>query len=97
MSQNGKDFYAVNVHATAFATDDTKQKHIDKYIEILNEINSSGDLFVSGGDLNSVPPGSEIDFAKLTGARARFAMVIIKTIQHITAHILATLKANQIS
>ena len=52
LSQNGKDFYAVNVHATAFATDDTKQKHIDKYIEILNEINSSGDLYVSGGDLN---------------------------------------------
>ena len=64
LSQNGKDFYAVNVHATAFATDDTKQKHIDKYIEILNEINSSGDLFVSGGDLNSVPPGSEIDFCE---------------------------------
>ncbi len=64
LSQNGKDFYAVNIHATAFATDDTKQKHIDKYIEILNEINSSGDLFVSGGDLNSVPPGSEIDFCE---------------------------------
>ena len=25
------DLYAVNVHATAFATDDTKQKHIDKF------------------------------------------------------------------
>ena len=33
LSQNGKDFYAVNTHATAFATDDTKQKHINKYLE----------------------------------------------------------------
>ena len=40
------------------------KKHIDKYIEILNEINSSGDLFVSGGDSNSVPPSSEIDFCE---------------------------------
>ncbi len=62
--QNGKDFYAVNIHATAFATDNTKQKHIDKYIEVLDEINNNGDLFVAGGDLNSVPPGSEIDFCE---------------------------------
>ena len=25
------NFYAVNIHATAFATDDTKQRHIDKF------------------------------------------------------------------
>ncbi|MFL2998744.1 MAG: endonuclease/exonuclease/phosphatase family protein [Candidatus Neomarinimicrobiota bacterium] len=64
LARDGKDFYAVNIHATAFATDDTKQKHINKYIEVLNEINNVGDLFVTGGDLNSVPPGSTIDFCE---------------------------------
>ena len=57
-----EDFYAVNVHATAFATDDTKQKHVDQFIEILDEINSDGYDFVAGGDLNSVPPGAETDY-----------------------------------
>ena len=59
----GQDrFYAVNIHATAFATDDTKQRHIDKFSEVLDEIDAAGYGFVSGGDLNSVPPGAEIDF-----------------------------------
>ncbi|MBT6711901.1 MAG: hypothetical protein HOB22_09315, partial [Candidatus Marinimicrobia bacterium] len=62
LAQGAKDFYAVDIHATAFATDDTKQQHIDKYVETLAEIQSSGDYFVTGGDLNSVPPGSVIDF-----------------------------------
>jgi len=62
LSQEGKDFYAVNIHATAFATDDTKQNHINKYIEVLDEIDNAGNIFVTGGDLNSVPPGAEYDF-----------------------------------
>jgi len=62
LAQGSKDFYAVDIHATAFATDDTKQQHIDKYVETLAEIQSSGDYFVTGGDLNSVPPGSVTDF-----------------------------------
>lgn len=65
LAQEGKDFYAVNIHATAFATDDTKQKHIDKYIEVLNSIDNEGNVFVSGGDLNSVPPGAGYDFCLL--------------------------------
>ena len=62
LEQGGNDFYAVNIHATAFATDDTKQKHIEKYLEVLSTINADGHIFVSGGDLNSVPSGSVIDF-----------------------------------
>jgi len=59
------DLYAVNIHATAFATDDTKQKHIDKYMDILSEINIAGGRFVAGGDLNSLPPGAAvIDFCE---------------------------------
>ena len=62
LSKDGKDLYAVNIHATAFATDHTKQKYINKYIDTLNDIQNDGDYFVAGGDLNSVPPGSAIDF-----------------------------------
>ena len=51
--------YAVNIHATAFATDDTKEKHIEKYKEVLDDLHSQEVLFVTGGDLNSVPPGAE--------------------------------------
>ena len=60
--QGQDSFYAVNTHATAFATDDTKQRHIDKFSEVLDEIDEAGYVFVAGGDLNSVPPGAEIDF-----------------------------------
>jgi len=62
LAQNGKDLFAVNIHATAFATDDTKQQHINKYVEVLGDISATGNLFVTGGDLNSVPPGSVVDF-----------------------------------
>jgi endonuclease/exonuclease/phosphatase family metal-dependent hydrolase len=51
--------YAVNIHATAFATDDTKEKHIEKYKEVLDDLNSQDILFVTGGDLNSVPPSAD--------------------------------------
>ncbi|MBA65003.1 MAG: hypothetical protein CMG55_04295 [Candidatus Marinimicrobia bacterium] len=60
--QNDKEFFVVNIHATAFATDDTKEKHIERYLEVLNSINGDGHIFVSGGDLNSIPTGSIIDF-----------------------------------
>lgn len=64
LSQNGRDFFAVDIHATAFATDDTKEKHIEQYSEILDRIVAENGDFVSGGDLNSVPPGSVIDFCE---------------------------------
>ena len=51
--------YAVNIHATAFATDDTKEKHIEKYKEVLDDLHSQDVLFVTGGDLNSVPPSAD--------------------------------------
>ncbi len=53
------DFYAVNTHSTAFATDDTKQKHIDTFYETLQDIDENGYVFISGGDLNSIPPGAD--------------------------------------
>ena len=55
---NQNDFYAVCAHTTAFATDDTKQKHVETFEQILNDLNMGGATFVAGGDLNSIPPGA---------------------------------------
>ena len=65
LAQSGKDFFAVDIHATAFATDETKQQHLIKYSEVLSEIANNNGVFVSGGDLNSVPPNSTVDFCML--------------------------------
>mgnify|MGYP001162850023 FL=1 len=54
----GTPFYAVNAHLTAFATDDTKQKHISGFKNILDDIVDSGSNFVAGGDLNALPPNA---------------------------------------
>ena len=52
--------------ATAFATDDTKQKHIDKYKSVLDELDELGEDFITGGDLNSLPPNAQkIDFCEI--------------------------------
>ena len=53
------DFYAVNIHASAFATDDTKHQHILAFKSELDNIVSSGGWFVAGGDLNTLPPDSD--------------------------------------
>jgi len=59
------NFYAVNIHATAFAKDDTKQKHIDEYVNVLNGIEENDDIFISGGDLNALTPWtSKRDFCE---------------------------------
>ena len=36
-----------------------KKKHIKKYKEVLDELNDQGAMFVTGGDLNSIPPGAD--------------------------------------
>ncbi len=53
------DFYAVNIHATAFATDDTKQKHITRYKEVLDTLVNLEAIFITGGDFNSIPTDAE--------------------------------------
>ena len=50
---------AVNLHISAFATDDTKQKQIIQLKDELDRINTSGGYFVAGGDFNTLPPGSD--------------------------------------
>ena len=59
----GTSFYAVNTHLTAFATDETKQKHIMGFKDVLDGITADGDNFVAGGDLNELPPNaSKLDY-----------------------------------
>ncbi|MFZ4522079.1 MAG: endonuclease/exonuclease/phosphatase family protein [Bacteroidales bacterium] len=53
------NFYAINIHASAFATDDTKQKHIKQFKDELDRISKNGGWFVAGGDMNTLPPGSD--------------------------------------
>jgi endonuclease/exonuclease/phosphatase family metal-dependent hydrolase len=54
-----KNFYAVNIHASAFATDDTKHQHIVAFKKELDNITATGNWFVAGGDLNTLPPNSD--------------------------------------
>ncbi|HOY30648.1 MAG TPA: endonuclease/exonuclease/phosphatase family protein [Bacteroidales bacterium] len=53
-----KELAVVNIHASAFATDDTKHKHYQEFKAKLDELNSAGQYFLAGGDLNTLPPGS---------------------------------------
>ena len=54
----GSPFWAVDIHASAFSNDDTKQKQFLEFKDVLDEINAKGELFVAGGDLNELPPGA---------------------------------------
>lgn len=50
---------AANVHTAAFSNDGTKKEQIDIFKEKLDEFDADGRLFIAGGDLNTLPPGSE--------------------------------------
>ncbi|MBK7173839.1 MAG: endonuclease/exonuclease/phosphatase family protein [Bacteroidales bacterium] len=54
-----KEFSVLNIHASAFATDDTKQKHFEEFKAELDRLDEKGVYFVAGGDLNTLPPGSD--------------------------------------
>lgn len=54
-----QDFYVVNTHTSAFAQDSTRVKHLTSFRKRLQEIDAAGYVFVAGGDMNSVPPGSD--------------------------------------
>ncbi|SVB22872.1 uncharacterized protein METZ01_LOCUS175726 [marine metagenome] len=53
------DLYAVDIHAASFSTDDTKQKHIIKYKNVLDDLTDLDFYFVTGGDLNAIPPEAD--------------------------------------
>ena len=50
----------VTVHTAAWSQDDTKVKHIDRFKAELDKIAAEGGMFVGGGDLNTIPPGSDL-------------------------------------
>jgi len=54
----GSLFWAVDIHASAFSNDDTKQKQYVEFKDVLDELNAQGEHFVAGGDLNELPPGA---------------------------------------
>ncbi|MFA6570407.1 MAG: endonuclease/exonuclease/phosphatase family protein [Bacteroidota bacterium] len=56
---DGKQFYAVNTHLSAFSTDDTKKKQVDILVNELASIDNSGKYFILGGDFNLLPPNSD--------------------------------------
>jgi endonuclease/exonuclease/phosphatase family metal-dependent hydrolase len=53
------NFYVYNVHLTAFATDDTKLRQINKLAEVLDNADGAGQFFIAGGDFNLLPPNSD--------------------------------------
>jgi endonuclease/exonuclease/phosphatase family metal-dependent hydrolase len=54
-----KEVPLLNIHASAFATDDTKKKHYEEFKAEMDRLNDAGEYFVAGGDLNELPPGSD--------------------------------------
>ncbi len=54
-----KEVSVLNMHASAFATDDTKQKHYQQFKAELDKINDAGGFLLAGGDFNTLPPGSD--------------------------------------
>lgn len=55
---DGRSFYAVNTHLSAFSTDDTKRRQLQTYIAICDDLSASGKALVTGGDYNLLPPNS---------------------------------------
>jgi len=53
------DFYALDIHMSAFSTDNTKKRQLDRVIEELETLDNTNCQFVIGGDFNLIPPGSD--------------------------------------
>ena len=53
------NFYVVDTHLSAFSTDDTKKNQVERYKDELDKLNSAGAIFITGGDFNLLPPGSD--------------------------------------
>jgi endonuclease/exonuclease/phosphatase family metal-dependent hydrolase len=57
--QDLENFYMLTVHTAAWSQDDTKKLHIDRFVTELDALVAEGSWFVAGGDLNTIPPGSQ--------------------------------------
>jgi endonuclease/exonuclease/phosphatase family metal-dependent hydrolase len=56
---NDKKLNLLAIHTSAYSQDGTKLKQIKILKEKMDEINSAGEIFIAGGDLNTIPPKSE--------------------------------------
>ena len=56
---NGNEINIVNTHLSAFSTDDTKKRQLEKYISICDDLKETGIQLVTGGDYNLLPPNSD--------------------------------------
>ena len=68
------NFHVVNTHLEAFSDDGTKRKQIDQFHDHLAGLSKDGATWVAGGDLNSVPGGTEVlqEFADECSGESRF-------------------------
>ena len=53
------NLFVVDIHTEAFSTDGTKRKQIDEYKAELDRLAADGKKFISGGDLNALPPRTD--------------------------------------
>jgi endonuclease/exonuclease/phosphatase family metal-dependent hydrolase len=67
-------FHVVNTHLEAFSDDGTKRDQIDQFHAHLTKLNNKGAAWVAGGDLNSLPDGSEVlkEFDDECSGQSRF-------------------------
>ncbi|MCI0515584.1 endonuclease/exonuclease/phosphatase family protein [candidate division KSB1 bacterium] len=56
---NVANFYVLNIHTDAFSTDNTRKKQLERFKAELDQLANAGAFFIAGGDLNSLPPGSD--------------------------------------
>ncbi len=56
---DGRPLRLANTHAEAYAKDGTKQRQLERFKALLDTYTEDGELFVAGGDLNTLPPGAK--------------------------------------
>lgn len=54
-----EDIWVLATHAEAYSPDGTKRVHIDRFKDHLDRHVEEGHLVLGGGDLNTLPPGTE--------------------------------------
>lgn len=55
----GQTVAVVATHTAAYSHDGTKQAHIKRFIEEARALQDTGAIVIAGGDLNTLPPGSQ--------------------------------------
>ena len=53
------ELHVINTHLAAYSSDGTKKKQIDQVVALMDELDAAGKTFIMGGDLNTMPAGTE--------------------------------------